>query len=207
MEKFDYNQVFELKKPINQDKNYKKKGCPFASYSLRIVFRSNQTYEYLDRFTGELKKITSVPRYSKSFQETEPHPSKAIFALLKVLEENKHNLQKAELWYNLNRGFRINNWFNENKSKLSQSSYVNNILLHRFSNIQDFEAQKNNLPSWIYDLPTFQILDNPALETQSEKLEALKNYCDNLLHCAPIRVAREEIRTIYSFFYKNFIEL
>ena len=199
---------FDLKFPIQHYKAASPqsgKGCPFGTYTLRIVYKENAIYEYLDKFTGEIKKITSVPRYSKRFKQPEPHANKSIFQLLKIVEENKFKLQKAELYFNLNRGFRVNQFYYQNKSTLPDCEPVENILLHRFTNLPEFEAQKISLDKFIYELPALQLLDNEAIQNNEERREALRNYCD-ALNNSPLKIPRSQVRTIWHFFHKNFIK-
>lgn len=186
----------DLRGPIIETgaKNQKGKADCFANFTLRLVFQKNNQYNYYDHFSNSYKRVQSVPRYSKRIDEQEGTPRQSIAKLLQnSLMAHQTELAKAELYFNLNRGYRINFFAKENRHEL-----VENIMLHRFTqlDIKNLDLHRPGLPDWVFELPTY--------DAQNPLQSILNEYCEGLQNCA-LKISIEQTRTIWRFFNQNFI--
>lgn len=192
------------------------KGDFNATYCLSITYKTNDNFYYTDRYTGEIKKPKSLPRYSKKEGVIESDKITCLRQLIKneLINQNEE-LSKATLYLNLNCGNRINQildkesyYYDEKFYRLinakNQIDENGNFKIAKF--VQNIELVKILNPRIINETTSFITPDNlkyPQINTHDFDEQDLFVHCQELIN---VKVPRDQANLIYLYYKYVFLD-
>lgn len=182
-------------------KGMKIRGDWEAKYTLQVAFNHSK----YDHYCKDLKKNVrpkTRPFYSKIQGQPEPAPEIVMNNFFKIMERftNENNLRYANIYLNLNRGWRVNQHMQKNldayKAFNTNIEYapVDNILLVSFDSQG---SPRQGMTKLFFDLP--------YVTPENLNDENLKEYYKDLKLLTKFGVTQAQRDTIYAYLKFNYL--
>ncbi|MGL4498019.1 MAG: hypothetical protein ACRC2M_22870, partial [Planktothrix sp.] len=195
------NPLNPLEYPVNRHDpkpkggNFKRKGDFNGNFILYIKY--HESIEVFNRAAGQQEKIQSYSFYSKREGELEPSIQEIFEGFSKLVKLHSSNMQYAIIYLNLNRGNRINKFWELNSESLKipydSKKGIQNLRLCYFSG----GDLKTTLGNRIFDLPLIQV--------ENLQKRFLDRYYNNLTDMQDRGISPIHRQIIYAYFQSCYL--